>query len=285
MINFEKSMEIQLSKFASFCKGVQIAFDKAEEVAKSAPRPLYMLGDLVNNKEVVRRFEEKGIKMIESLDEIKSGTLIITAHGISPKLRRLILERGINIVDTTCFGVNVVHLWAKRFAAEGRRVIIVGKKDHREVLGVMEEIEKPIVITDLEEVKKINLSRETPIGVVSQTTFKVSKFKKIAAEIKKKFSDVKIQDTICCSTHDRQEDVRQLARQNEVAIVIGDPKSSNSVELYNTAREVNPNSYFIATAAEIKSEWFKGKKTVCIATGASTPKWIINETIEKIKVL
>lgn len=280
-------MKIQLSKFASFCKGVQIAFDKAEEAVKSAPRPLYMLGDLVNNKEVIRRFKEKGIKIIKSLDEIKSksGTLIITAHGISLKLRKLILKKGINIVDTTCFGVNFVHFWAKKFATEGRKVIIVGKKEHREVLGVMGEIEKPIVITDLEEVGKINLPRKAPIGVVSQTTFKVSKFRKIVAAIKEKFSDVKIQDTICYSTHDRQEDIKQLARQNEVAIVVGDPKSSNSVELYNTAREVNPNSYFISTAKEIKPDWFKGKKTVCITSGASTPKWIINEVVEKIKIL
>lgn len=276
-------MKVQLSKFTGFCKGVQIAFDKAEEAAKSAPRPLRMLGDLVNNNEVVRHFEEKGIKMIKSLDEVQDGTLIITAHGVSPKLRRLILKRGVNIVDTTCYGVNVVHIWARRFAVEGRRIIIVGKKEHREVLGIMGEVENPIVTTDLEEVRKIDLARDTPIGVVSQTTFKVSKFEKIVAAIKEKFSDVKVQDTICRSTRDRQEDIKQLARQNDVAIIIGDPKSSNSTELYNTAIEINPNSYFITTASEIKSEWFKGKKTVCITAGASTPKWIIGEVVKKIK--
>ena len=149
----------------------------------------------------------------------------------------------------------------------------------------MGEVNSPIVITNLSEVENIDLSSDTPIGVVSQTTFKVSRFEKIIDAIKVKFSNVMIIDTICRSAHERQEDIKQLASKNDVAIIIGDPKSSNSTELYNTAKEVNPNSYFIATADQLDSSWFTGHETVCITAGASTPPWVIDKVVKQIRAI
>lgn len=287
-------MNITLSKYAGFCEGVQRAYDIVEKIVDDpkVKRPIYVLGSLVHNSDVVEKIEKMGVQKVhvegpledfflQIKDEV--GTLVITAHGIGPEIYELAKKYNVDLVDTTCPRVIKVQRLAKAFFDRDTQIVIVGEKNHKEVKGIYEWANKRAIFIETEEdLCGFDVDPNKKLAVLSQTTQDQEFVERAAAEIKKKYPKAEIIDSICLTTHHRQTEIKQLAKDNEVVIVIGSPESANSNRLWEIAERVNSRSYFIERAEGLKKEWFEGVEKVAITAGASTPGWIIEEVMEKV---
>ena len=287
-------MQITLSKYAGFCEGVERAYAIVEKIAKDPKikRPVFVLGSLVHNDDVVKKIEEMGIKKL-SVDsglmnflnsaKKKIGTLIITAHGIGPKIYEFAEKNKIDLIDTTCPKVIKVQRLAKNFSKKGYQLVIIGEKKHKEVKGIYEWADKKaFIVENIKDLRALSLDSKKNIAIVSQTTQDREFFDKSAKYIAKKYPQAEIVDSICMTTHHRQTEVKDLARKNNVIIVIGSPKSANSKRLWEIAKRLNAKSYFIQRANDLKKQWFLGCKKVAITAGASTPDVLINQVKDRI---
>lgn len=276
-------MEIEIAKNAGFCFGVKRALALIKDNVKKIKKPISMYGHLVHNEEVIKRLLAKGIKIIDNLEKIKRGTLIITAHGISPKIKeKLLKQQGLNLVDTTCPKVLLVQNIAKLLHKQSKQVLIFGDVDHQEVKGIKGAADdRAIVFSSEKEFKKINLDQKKKYGLVVQTTKDFEEFKKLEKKIKEKIKDIKIFNTICQATRQRQSEVRKLAKKHDLVLIVGSRTSANTTRLYEISQSINPDTYFVRTSQELKGKWFKNKKSIGITAGASTPDWIINEVVQK----
>jgi len=282
-------MLVTLSQFAGFCDGVKRAFEIVTSLAeKDVKRPVFVLGSLVHNQDVVERIEKMGIKKI-SVEDFRSakkgavGTIIVTAHGIGPWLYEKVRENEIDIIDTTCPKVIKVQRLARYFVKKGATVILAGDKEHKEVKGIDEWGEgKTIIVSSENEVDEIDIQEEKKIVLLSQTTQNREAVKKIYERLVKKYPQAEMIDTICSTTFYRQKEVEKLARVNEAVLVIGSPESANSKRLFEIARSVNPCTYFIENASGILPQWLKGMEKIAVTAGASSPDWVIEEVLASI---
>jgi len=283
-------MEITLSRFAGFCGGVKRAYEMVAGLDMSkTSQPVFILGSLVHNDDVMKKIEEKGIRKI-SPDDFASGaydnigTLIVSAHGVGPDIYSLAQKRGIEIIDTTCPKVTQVQKLSSLHSNSDSQVIIVGDKNHKEVKGIFEcGGKRGIMISDHDDLEKLKLDPGKKIIVISQTTQNKEFFDEASDVIKSRYPDVEIENTICLATENRQSEVRKMSEENDVMIIIGSPDSANSARLYEIAKSINPKSYFIERADDMKLEWFSGASRVGISAGASTPAWIIDEVTRKVR--
>lgn len=276
-------LKITVGRHSGFCFGVKRAYDLACVNSKNCS-DIYILGKLVHNDDVCRDLKRRGVKEMKSINEINEGTLIFTAHGIGPSLYEKASEKGIKIIDTTCPKVMKAQRLAKNYAEKGWRVIIFGDKDHKEVKGIREwSGNKAKIIGSLEEAKNLKLEKKKKYCLISQTTQNVREFKKIKDYLSKNLPNFAYFNTICDSTDNRQNEIRKLAKSNDAVIVIGGKDSANSHRLYEIAKSLNPKSYFIENSRQLKKNWFNDIKKVAISAGASTPEWIINDAVTKIK--
>lgn len=285
-------MKVTISKYAGFCDGVDRAYKIVEELAKDKKnhRPIFVLGSLVHNADVMKKIEALGIEKISQNDlknpnfEIK--TLIITAHGVGPDIYALTRRKKIKVVDTTCPKVIRVQKLAKNFAANGCQIIIIGEKDHKEVKGIYGWAKnKALIIENEKDLQKLKLNPNKKIAIISQTTQNRDLIRKITANIRKKYKQAEIIDTLCLTTHSRQEEVKKMAKNNDILIVIGSPESSNSTRLWEVAGKINPRSHFIERSSQLKKEWFATGQKIGVTAGASTPGWVIDAVVENLKAL
>lgn len=277
-------MRIILARQAGFCAGVKRAIDIAEECCDQE-YSFYSLGPLVNNDEVVRRLESRGIIPIETLEQVNPpNRLIIRSHGAS---RGLLLEaqsKGIEIIDATCPLVKQVHELVASLRGEGYDIVIFGDINHPEVQGILGWCDnKALVINDVNQVSQIKPGQK--IAIVSQTTKDENKFYDLVEAIKLKTGEVKVYNTICAATKKRQQAARELAQEVELILVIGDRKSSNTTTLLRECQNTGVKSYQVQNAEEIEPDWFEGVSTVGITAGASTPDWIIKEVMDRMTLL
>ena len=289
-------MEIILSKYAGFCEGVARAYEIVEKIARDSKtkRPVFVLGSLVHNDDVVKKIEEMGVEKINVDENLmnflnsakgKIGTLIITAHGIGPEIYKFAKDNNINLADTTCPKVIKVQRLAESFSRRGYQLVIIGEKKHKEVKGIFEWTdEKAFIIENTEDLQKLILDSAKKVAVVSQTTQDREFFDQSAKYIQEKYPQAEIIDSICMTTHDRQVEVKELAKENDVIVVIGSPKSANSKRLYEIAKRINPKTYFIERAENLQKDWFAECEKVAITAGASTPDVLIKEVKDKIKI-
>lgn len=288
-------MNITLSKYAGFCDGVEGAYKKVKEIAKNSKvkKPIFVLGSLVHNNDVIANIEKMGIRKIdfngsvsEVLDKLtnKIGTLVITAHGIGPKIFEVARERGIDIVDTTCPKVIKAQRLAKFFFDKNYQVIIIGEKKHKEVQGIYRWASKRAsIISNKEDVKNLNLDNDKKIAVVSQTTQNKDFVDEIVSEILIKYPKAEVLDTVCLTTKNRQEEVAEIAKDNDLVFVIGSKESSNSNRLWEIAKNINNKTYFIERLTDIRQEWLDGIDRIGITAGASSPRWVIKEVVEYLE--
>lgn len=288
-------MEIKLSQYAGFCEGVQRAYDIVEKIANdpSVKRPIFVLGSLVHNEDVVEKIEKMGVRKVhvegpleDFFEEIKNevGTLVITAHGIGPKIYELAKKHEVDLIDTTCPRVIKVQRLAKAFFDRNTQIVIIGEKNHKEVKGIYEWANKNAIFIETDEdLCGFDVDPNKKIAVISQTTQDQEFVNRAADQIARKYPHAEIVDSICLTTHHRQTEIKQLAAENEVVVVIGSPESANSTRLWEISKRVNPKSHFIQRGSELKKEWFDGCKKVAVTAGASTPSWIIEDVLEKIK--
>jgi len=279
-------MEILIAEHSGFCEGVERAFRIAIDTAQ-AGIPVFMLGNLVHNKQVVERLKNLGVKSVSSLSEIPGntkGTLLISAHGVAPEIYAGAKDLGLEVVDTTCPWVKKAQKIARELSAEGRFVVIVGDKGHPEVKALVGwSGGKAVVVENLEDLGKLSLSTKDRVGVLAQTTQAEEHFDRMVAELKKKVKDLKEYDTICGATSKRQSAAVELAKKVDLILVIGDQMSANTKRLTELCSKTGTKTHQIQTVEELDPKWLARKKKVGITAGASTPEWVIQEVIKSLR--
>lgn len=272
-----------------YCYGVVDAMVIAKNAAldKSLPRPIYILGMIVHNKHVTDAFEEDGIitldgkNRLDILEKVDQGTVVFTAHGVSPEVRRIAKEKGLVTLDATCPDVTKTHDLIREKEAQGYDVIYIGKKGHPEpegAVGVAPQIVH--LVESSEDVVKLNIQNEKVI-VTNQTTMSQWDVADIMETVKEKFPHVEVHREICMATQVRQEAVADQAKDADLTIVVGDPKSNNSNRLAQVSEEIaGTKAYRISDLSELKLEWLKDVQTVAVTAGASTPTPITKKVIQ-----
>jgi 4-hydroxy-3-methylbut-2-enyl diphosphate reductase len=271
-----------------YCYGVVDAMVIARNAAldKNLPRPIYILGMIVHNKHVTDAFEEEGIitldgpNRLEILKQVEHGTVIFTAHGVSPEVRKIAAEKGLTTIDATCPDVTVTHDLIRNKMTEGYEFIYIGKKGHPEpegAVGIAPEIVH--LVETVQDVDKLAITSDKII-VTNQTTMSQWDVQGIMEKVKEKFPHTEVHKEICLATQVRQEAVAEQSKVAELTIVVGDPKSNNSNRLAQVSIEIaGTKAYRISDLSELNLEWLQGVKTVAVTAGASTPTPITREVI------
>ncbi len=278
-------MKIRKAIHAGYCWGVERALDIVTETAAAHPgETVRTLGPIIHNPHVVQSLEEKGVQSVNDLDELTSGTVIIRTHGVPPETYDHARAKGLNVVDATCPLVTLVQNKAKQLVQEGYHLVIFGNPRHPEVIGTIGHAGgKATVIEHPEDVEKVHLPKR--VGVVVQTTQETELLAALLAHLAPRCKEVKIFNTICNPTIERQEAARELARDVQVVIVVGGKNSSNTRHLAEVCREEGATAYHIEDATELDPQWVKGIANVGITAGASTPGWLMDQVIERLEQL
>lgn len=271
-----------------YCYGVVDAMVIARNAAldPTLPRPIYILGMIVHNKHVTDAFEEDGIitldgeNRLEILRKVDKGTVIYTAHGVSPEVRQLAKEKGLVAIDATCPDVSVTHDLIEEKVAEGYDILYIGKKHHPEPEGAIGVAPDSVhLIERLEDIDNLEVTNDKLL-VTNQTTMSQWDVAHLMEELERKFPHIEVHQEICLATQVRQEAVAEQAGEAELLIVVGDPKSNNSNRLTQVSVEIaNTPSYRVSDVSEIDPAWLMGIETVAVTAGASTPTIIVREVI------
>ena len=274
-------MKIILAKRAGFCFGVKRATQMAFEAA-GKDKKTYTLGPIIHSPQVVNRLEEMGVKVLENLDSMNDGTIIIRSHGVASNELAEAVNKKLEIVDATCPFVKKAQEHVKSLSQSGYGVVVVGDADHPEVQGIVSYGgDKVFVVGSGEEVKK--LPKMSKIGIVAQTTQSFENLKNAVTECLLRGGEIRVFNTICDATAVRQEEAKELAKQVDCMLVVGGLNSANTRRLSEVCKELQRRTYHIETAAEIDPAWFEGVERVGVTAGASTPKWIIDEVMNRIE--
>ncbi|MDE3839634.1 4-hydroxy-3-methylbut-2-enyl diphosphate reductase [Bacillus methanolicus] len=271
-----------------YCYGVVDAMVIARNAAldKSLPRPIYILGMIVHNKHVTDAFAEEGIITLdgnnrkEIIEKVDKGTVIFTAHGISPEVREIAAKKGLVTIDATCPDVTKTHDLIRQKSAEGYQIIYIGKKGHPEPEGAVGVAPEHVhLVETVKDVENLSITAEKII-VTNQTTMSQWDVADIMEKVKEKYPQVEMHKEICLATQVRQEAVAEQAKDADVLIVVGDPKSNNSNRLAQVSEEIaGTKAYRIADITELDIEWIRNASTVAVTAGASTPTPITKEVI------
>ena len=278
-------MEVIVAKTAGFCFGVERAVNQVYDQIKNENGPIYTLGPIIHNEEVVRDLEEKGVKVLNSENEILTlteGTVIIRSHGVGKHIYDMLKAQGVQIVDATCPFVKKIHRIVQEQNLQGRRVIIIGDETHPEVEGIKGWGDaRTMVVKNEEQMEKLPSFTGEKLCIVSQTTFNYNKFKDLVEKFEKKGYDILVLNTICNATQERQVEAMRIASQVDVMLVIGGKHSSNTQKLYDICRKECKNTYYIQTLGDFNPECISSVRSVGITAGASTPNNIIEEVHTK----
>jgi len=274
-------MKIFVAKNAGYCFGVRdavkLAYDTAEDNGD-----VYMLGHIVHNENVVEKLDEVGAKVVDSLDQVPDGKpILFRAHGTHTDTWEKAKNKDMNIIDATCPLVEEIHDEIKILEKEGRKIFIIGDHGHDEVVGIASQIENATIIATPDEAKALRKTKKA--GIVSQSTQTIENVQEIINILMTKVFDLRFVNTICFPTKRNQEQLKELANECDLMIVIGSFTSANSKRLTQLAKERNNNSYQVTCAKDVQESWLSNVNSVGISAGASTPDNIINEVIEKIK--
>jgi 4-hydroxy-3-methylbut-2-enyl diphosphate reductase len=280
--------EVLLANPRGFCAGVDRAIEIVERALKMHGAPIYVRHEIVHNKFVVDDLRQKGAVFIEDLADVPKGaTLVFSAHGVSKAVRLEAAERGFHVFDATCPLVKKVHIEVAKRHAEGFAIVMIGHDGHPEVEGTMGQSETGMYLVEtVEDVEKLEVQAEK-LTYVSQTTLSVDDCQKVIDALRIKFPHIVGQkkDDICYATQNRQDAVKFMAPQVEVVIVVGSRTSSNTNRLRELAALLGCETYQVDGAAELREEWFAGKKRVGVTSGASAPEVLVREVIDKLKSL
>ena len=272
--------EVKLAKSAGFCFGVKRAVDLVYEEAKKGG-DIYTYGPIIHNEEVVCDLENKGVRVInspEEIDNLKSGTIIIRSHGVSKDIYDRMINNGLNVIDATCPFVKKIHNIVSEESNKGNVIVIVGNKDHPEVQGIKGWSNgETYIIDSKEEIDKITINNGKKVCVVAQTTFNFNKFKELVEILTKRVYDIIAVNTICNATKERQTEAKSLALESDAMIVIGGRHSSNTQKLYQICKSKCDNTMYIQTLDDLVIDELTSVRSVGITAGASTPNNIIEE--------
>jgi 4-hydroxy-3-methylbut-2-enyl diphosphate reductase len=277
-------MEIILAKNAGFCFGVKRATQMAFEAAAEHEQ-ICSLGPLIHSPQVVKELTEQGIKVVDNVEDIPSGSVIIRSHGVTSEEMSKAQQSNLSIVDATCPFVKKTQEYAVRLSEDGYTVVIVGEMEHPEVQGIVSYSGGAVVHVVADAEQAAALPRMQKVGLVSQTTQLYENLRDIMDVCLAKSQELRVFNTICDATSVRQNEAREIARDVDLMFVIGGQASANTSRLARICREIQPNSRHIETAEEIESNWFTGVEKVGVTAGASTPRWLIDEVVGRIAEL
>lgn len=277
-------LKINISEFSDFCFGVKRAISLAENALRERPRPVFSLGPLIHNREVVDELSKKGLSVVKDCKKIERGTIVTRSHGIHPGILNEIKRRRIYVVDATCPFVKNAQMLAKKLSQDGYKVVIVGDKGHPEVKSLKSfSGSKSLVISNANETKRLRL-KKGKLGVIAQTTQSLKNLFEVSSELLKKGpSEVRIFNTICSDVNMRQKSTEEFSKENDLVIVVGGRNSANTKRLYEICKDIGTDARHIETGSEVKNEWLKGKRRIGIVSGASTPRWIVDGVVERLR--
>ena len=287
---------IKKANLAGFCYGVKRAMDLTAKIKLDNPdKNIYIFGELIHNNQVIENLKQQGINVVYNIDDIKephNSVCIIRTHGATPEDIKKISAKGCEILDATCVDVKKVQEKAKSLIQEGYKLIIIGKNNHPEVIGIKahaeeNQPEKAIVISSVDEVAEHleEIKNAKKIGIVIQTTQKTENLQRILAEVSKYAKELKVYNTICPTTSNRQKEAKNLAKEVELMIVVGSKTSANTSHLAEILSDITKTIH-IETEDEINNfeQEIKNAKSIGVTAGASTPEYIINNVIKAIEL-
>ena len=287
-------MEVKVAKTAGFCFGVQRAVDKVYELIGSCPDKLFTLGPIIHNEEVVGDLEKKGVQVAseEELGSLPEGsTVVIRSHGVGKEVYDQLKEYGLSYVDVTCPFVLKIHRIVEKESKAGSHIVIIGDPDHPEVVGICGWCMGPYTVIRTEQDALDFVPPEGKnVCIVSQTTFNYNKFKDLVEILRKKRYDntalniLNILNTICNATEERQREAKSIAGEVDTMLVVGGRHSSNTQKLFEICKKECENTYYIQTPVDLDSDMFQCSSYVGITAGASTPKKIIEEVQEHVRI-
>lgn len=279
-------MKLLLSKPRGFCAGVERAIETVEKALELWGRPIYVKHEIVHNRYVVDGLKNKGAIFIEDLNDVPVGArLIYSAHGVSPAVREQARQRQLIEIDATCGLVTRVHSAVKRFAGLGYQIILIGHRNHVEIIGTAGEApEVTTIVESVQDVSKLAFSQDAKLFYITQTTLSLDDVKEITDALKAKYPKIETlpSSSICYATTNRQMALREITDQTDLVLVVGDPKSSNSNRLREVASKRGIASYLINNASEILPAWLQNVKIIGLTAGASTPETIVQECIQRL---
>lgn len=277
-------MKVKIAKNAGFCFGVKRAMNMAWHELEERDNGIYALGPLIHNKQAVSKYEDKGLKTVNNLSDIPSNeNVIIRSHGVGEDIYIQSKEKDINVIDTTCPFVKKIHKIAKDYSEKGYKIIVIGDKNHPEVIGINGWCkEDAIIIKTLDEIDNLNLDINKKYCVVSQTTINLDLYNSIIKTLSERLNEIIFKNTICSATKERQFSAKELSKEVDCMVVIGGKHSSNTQKLVDICSDVVP-TFAIETKDELDINELKKFDTVGVTAGASTPDWIINEVINFIE--
>ncbi len=276
-------MEIILAAPRGFCAGVNMAVTSLDMAIAHFGTPIYVFHEIVHNQYVVKTFQSKGAVFVDQLEEIPPGsTVLFSAHGVSPDVRKTAQRLGLFAIDATCPLVTKVHLEAIKYARGGYTIILIGHEGHDEVIGTMGEAPEAIVLVEDEAaVDKLAFPSDTKLAYLTQTTLSVDDANRIIGRLRQRFPTIESppKDDICYATQNRQEAVRLLSEQADVVLVLGSQNSSNSQRLRELGAEQGKRAFLIDGVDDLKAEWFHPGDRVLVTAGASAPESVVQSTI------
>jgi 4-hydroxy-3-methylbut-2-en-1-yl diphosphate reductase len=266
-----------------YCAGVDRAVQTVERALELYGAPVYVRKEIVHNKHVVEQLRDRGAVFVESETEVPEGaTVVFSAHGVAPSVHANARTRRLQTIDATCPLVTKVHVEAKKFAADGYTIVLIGHAGHEEVEGTMGEAPEDIVLIENEEdVERLEVADPSKVAYISQTTLSVDETQAIIARLRERFPAIvgPRTDDICYATTNRQAAGKQLARECDLVLVIGSRNSSNSNRLVEVAREHGADSYLIDNERQVSEAWLEGKRVVGITSGASAPEELVQRLV------
>lgn len=277
--------KVLLAKPRGFCAGVEMAIETVERALQRHGPPLFVFHEIVHNRHVVDDFIGRGVRFVDSLDEVPpGGKVVFSAHGISPAVREQAREKRLDLmIDATCPLVDKVHREVRRFAAQGYWIILVGHAQHDEIVGTNGEAPEQIAIVgNVAEARTVNVPNPDKVVVLTQTTLSVDDTREIIDALKQRFPLMitPTKEDICYATQNRQDAVKQLAQEVDLVLVIGSRNSENSNQLRNVARAQGTTAYLIDDCSAIEPNWLNGVRRVGITSGASVPEHLVQDTVE-----
>ena len=282
-------MEILLANPRGFCAGVDRAIEMVERALTLHGAPIYVRHEVVHNKFVVENLRKKGAVFIEDLADVPQGSILIfSAHGVSKTVREEAAQRGFTLFDATCPLVTKVHNEVARLREKSKEIIMIGHAGHPEVEGTMgQSVGSMYLVESPADVQLLQVKDENNLAFVTQTTLSIDDTISIIAALKTRFPSIvgPKKDDICYATQNRQDAVKQLAKQCDVVIVVGSPSSSNSNRLREVAHNMKVPAYLVDNASELKPEWLLGKQHIGISAGASAPEILVQELIARLREL
>ena len=277
-------MQVLLADKAGFCMGVRRAVDATLTLVDEGQEDLATLGPLIHNPQVLEELGNKGVEVLEQVPTEQKGIVIVRAHGIPPAAKEKLENSGARVLDATCPRVLKVQAIISRHSSEGAVTVIIGDKNHAEVVGLMGYAEAGVhVVSEEEDVKALMI--DGPYIIVSQTTQDEPGFNRLSAMIMDRIPSGRVFNTICDSTAKRQEAVRKLSSEVDAMVVVGGRASANTARLAQVAAEMGCKVFLVETVREIRPEDFDGFDSVGVTAGASTPSWIINEVVTTLELL